>query len=80
MTQPVLTTSRTDEVRSFLQGLQSSITSAIAKIDGGAFLTDTWEKAPGEMLQGNGITQILEGGDIFERADKNRDAAKRVGH
>ena len=68
MTQPVLTTSRTDEVRSFLQGLQSSITSAIAKIDGGAFLTDTWEKAPGEMLQGNGITQILEGGDIFERA------------
>ena len=68
MTQPVLTTSRTDEVRSFLQGLQSRITSAIAKIDGGAFLTDTWEKAPGEMLQGNGITQILEGGDIFERA------------
>jgi coproporphyrinogen III oxidase len=68
MTAPDLTSSRTHAVRGYLQGLQSSITSAIAKIDGGEFLTDAWEKAPGEMLQGNGITQILEGGAVFERA------------
>ena len=68
MTQPDLTTSRTHAVRAYLQGLQSSITTAIAQIDGGEFLTDPWQKAPGEMLQGNGITQILEGGAVFERA------------
>ena len=68
MTAPDLTTSRTHAVRGYLQGLQTRITSAIAKMDGGEFLTDAWEKAPGEMLQGNGITQILEGGAVFERA------------
>jgi len=57
-----------DTVRSYLVGLQTRITSAIAKIDGGDFLVDTWQKPAGEMLQGNGITQILEGGAVFERA------------
>ncbi|MEY4736788.1 MAG: hypothetical protein RL302_1107 [Pseudomonadota bacterium] len=58
----------TTTVRNYLVGLQSSITSAIAEIDGGSFLVDPWAKAPGEPLQGNGITQILEGGTVFERA------------
>jgi coproporphyrinogen III oxidase len=31
-------------------------------------VVDAWEKAPGEMLQGNGVTRILEGGSVFERA------------
>lgn len=57
-----------DTVRSYLLGLQTRITSAIAVIDGGDFLVDTWQKPAGEMLQGNGITQILEGGAVFERA------------
>ena len=60
--------SRTEVVRAYLQGLQASITDAIAALDGAAFLTDAWEKAPGEMLQGNGSTKILEGGAVFERA------------
>jgi coproporphyrinogen III oxidase len=60
--------SRTEAVRSYLQGLQTRITSAIAELDGSAFLTDVWQKEPGELLQGNGITQILEGGPVFERA------------
>jgi coproporphyrinogen III oxidase len=55
-------------VSAYLQGLQSSITSAIAQVDGGSFLTDAWEKAPLEPLQGRGITQILEEGQVFERA------------
>jgi len=58
----------TATVRSYLVGLQSRITGAIAVVDGGQFLVDPWEKAPGEPLQGNGITQILEGGAVFERA------------
>ena len=55
-------------VRGYLVGLQSRITSAIAQLDGGDFLSDPWEKPPGETLQGNGITQILENGKVFERA------------
>ena len=57
-----------DTVRSYLMGLQTRITSAIAEIDGGAFLVDAWQKPNGEQLQGNGTTQILEGGVVFERA------------
>ena len=55
-------------VRSFLLGLQTRITTAVSTIDGQAFAADSWQKAPGEPLQGNGITQILEGGSVFERA------------
>ena len=55
-------------VRSYLLDLQSRITGAIAAVDGGDFLVDGWEKPPGEMLQGNGLTKILEGGAVFERA------------
>ena len=56
------------DVRTFLLGLQKRITDAIAALDGQLFVADRWEKAPGEMLQGNGLTLILEGGKVFERA------------
>ena len=56
------------QVRQYLMGLQSRITAAIAEVDGGSFLSDAWEKAPHEPLQGSGITQILEGGAVLERA------------
>jgi len=55
-------------VRSFLLGLQERITSAIAEVDGQPFVADHWQKEPGEALQGNGITKILEQGRVFERA------------
>ena len=56
------------DVRAFLLGLQSRITTAIAGLDGQQFVSDHWQKEPGEPLQGNGITQILEQGHVFERA------------
>lgn len=56
------------DVSRYLRGLQASITGAISEIDGSTFLTDAWQKAPGDKLQGLGITQILEGGPVFERA------------
>ena len=56
------------QFRHYLIDLQTRITSAISAIDGGRFVSDAWEKQPGELLQGNGITQILEGGPVFERA------------
>ena len=59
----------TAAVRAWLIGLQARITDTIESIDGRAtFLRDDWAKAPGEPLQGDGITKILEGGAVFERA------------
>jgi coproporphyrinogen III oxidase len=56
-------------VRDYLIGLQTRITDAVQALDGRAkFLTDAWAKPPGETLQGEGITKILEGGAVFERA------------
>ncbi len=65
---PSLDQPAVETVRDYLLGLQARITAAVTAIDGGAFVVDPWQKAPGEMLQGNGVTQILEGGPVFERA------------
>src|SRR5665647_2826217 len=61
-------TLRTGVVGRYLQDLQARITTAITNIDGSPFLTDAWQKPADETLQGHGITQILEGGPLFERA------------
>lgn len=60
-------------VRAWLLGLQDRITSAIEAQEaagGGSarFLADAWDKPAGEKLQGSGLTKILEGGAVFERA------------
>lgn len=61
-------TEQVSAVRSYLMGLQERITSTVAAMDDRAFLSESWEKSPGDALQGNGITRILEGGTLFERA------------
>ncbi|MBE2261507.1 MAG: oxygen-dependent coproporphyrinogen oxidase [Burkholderiaceae bacterium] len=58
----------TFQVRNYLLALQDRITRAISEADGAKFLEDAWQKTAGEPLQGNGITRILEGGAVFERA------------
>lgn len=55
-------------VREYLIKLQSQITQALFEVDGTPFVVDPWKKPEGEMLQGDGITQIVEGGPVFERA------------
>ena len=58
-------------VRGYLVGLQARITDALEAVEGegGArFLADAWSKPPAEPLQGDGITKIMEGGRVFERA------------
>jgi len=60
--------SAAETVSAYLRGLQQRITQAVSDLDGTAFLTDAWEKPAGEPLQGRGITQMLEGGPVFERA------------
>jgi len=55
-------------VSDYLRGLQQRIVAAVEGADGGTCMRDAWEKAPGEPLQGSGLTCILEGGALFERA------------
>jgi len=51
-------------VKSYLTGLQQTLVDRLAALDGGAFLNDAWERPQG----GGGITRLLEGGALFERA------------
>jgi len=55
-------------VGAWLRGLQQRIMDAVEAADGGTAVRDAWKKAPGEPLQGEGLTCILEGGELFERA------------
>jgi len=61
-------TIETAAVREYLLGLQERIRTELERLDGGRFLPSRWEKAPGEPLRGNGLTAILEDGELFERA------------
>ncbi len=56
------------QVRQYLQDLQTRITDAVVQLDGTPFLADAWTKTADEPLQGNGLTKILEGGPLMERA------------
>ena len=57
------------KVRDYLLALQDSITTAIAEEDGqGSFVRDGWRKSEHEPLRGDGVTCIMEGGAVFERA------------
>ena len=55
-------------VHGWLTGLQQRITEAVSELDGKPFRADAWKKEPGEPLQGEGVTMILEEGNVFERA------------
>jgi len=54
--------------RAFFLDLQQRIMAMVTRIDGKAPVSDAWTKPPGEMLQGEGLTMILEDGAVFERA------------
>jgi coproporphyrinogen III oxidase len=51
-------------VERFLTGLQEGLVARLAALDGGAFRRDAWQRRQG----GGGLTCILEGGSLFERA------------
>ncbi len=63
-----MTENRVQDVRAYLVGLQQRITDALSAIDDQPWVSDAWHKAADEPLQGDGITRILEGGALFERA------------
>lgn len=51
-------------VRNYLLGLQQNIVTALELAGGDAFLRDEWVRAEG----GGGISRLIEGGSLFERA------------
>ena len=51
-------------VRDYLLGLQQAIVAKLEALDGARFSADEWKRAEG----GGGITRMLEGGKLFERA------------
>jgi coproporphyrinogen III oxidase len=51
-------------VRSYLLGLQDSICAALENADGGKFKEDAWSRPEG----GGGLTRVLQGGKVFEKA------------
>jgi len=54
--------------RDYLLGLQQRIVDALEAADGqGPFIRDAWLKAPGEKLQGEGLTRLVEEGALLER-------------
>ena len=67
---------QTQAVRDYLLGLQQSIIAALQAAEWAAggnkpFVTDAWARAPGERLQGDGRTQLVEDGALLERGGCN---------
>jgi coproporphyrinogen III oxidase len=61
----------TAAVREYLLALQQRIVAAMEALDGSPFLHDGWTRAPGERLQGDGLTRCIEDGALLERAGCN---------
>jgi coproporphyrinogen III oxidase len=61
----------TASARAYFTGLQARIIDALAAADGQPFLTDGWTRTPDERLQGDGISRLIEEGDLFERGGCN---------
>ena len=51
-------------VHRYLIGLQDDIVQALEGADGGSFARDEWVREQG----GGGVSRLIEGGDLFERA------------
>ena len=61
----------TNNVRSYLLGLQDRIIGALEAESGESFITDGWTRPPGERLQGDGLSRLIEGGQLLERGGCN---------
>ena len=58
-------------LRNYFLGLQERIVSAAGELDGQPFLTDAWQRPAGGKLEGDGITRLIENGNVLERGGCN---------
>lgn len=61
----------TAAVRDYLLGLQEHIVSTFEAEEGKPFLRDRWTREPGGRLEGEGMSQLIEGGELLERGGCN---------
>ena len=61
----------TAAVRAYLLGLQGRIVAALQAEDGKAFVSDGWTREPGGRLEGDGLSQLVEEGNLLERGGCN---------
>ena len=61
----------TTAVRDYLLGLQGRIIAALEAEDGLSFRRDAWTREPGGKLEGDGCSQLIEGGAVLERGGCN---------
>ncbi|MBK1614052.1 coproporphyrinogen III oxidase [Rubrivivax gelatinosus] len=61
----------TAAMRRWLLDLQSRIVAAVEAEDGTPFLRDAWQRPAGGRLEGDGLTQLVEGGPLIERGGCN---------
>ncbi len=58
-------------VRTYLLGLQQNIVSAFEAEDGLPFRRDGWQRPAGGKLEGDGLSQLIEEGQVLERGGCN---------
>ncbi|MBS0445829.1 MAG: oxygen-dependent coproporphyrinogen oxidase [Proteobacteria bacterium] len=61
----------TAAIRAYLLDLQATIVEAFEREGGAPFIEDRWQRAPGERLQGDGCSRLVEGGELIERGGCN---------
>ncbi len=61
----------TAAVRAYLLGLQGHIVASFQAEDGKAFISDGWTREPGGRLEGDGLSQLVEEGNLLERGGCN---------
>ncbi|MCW7539289.1 oxygen-dependent coproporphyrinogen oxidase [Aquabacterium sp. A7-Y] len=69
----VSTTPGTDSeaVRAYLLNLQDRIITTLEAEDGKAFLRDAWTRPSGGRLEGDGVSRLIEDGQVLERGGCN---------
>ena len=63
--------SDTTAVRDYLLALQGGIVAAFEDEEGLPFRRDSWQRPAGGMLEGEGLSQLIEEGHVLERGGCN---------
>ncbi|GAA0739949.1 oxygen-dependent coproporphyrinogen oxidase [Ideonella azotifigens] len=61
----------TQALRRYFLDLQARIVGRFGELEGQVFLTDAWQREPGARLTGDGISRLIEGGQLMERGGCN---------
>lgn len=60
-----------EDIRTYLLDLQRRIVDAMHTETGDNFIADDWIRPTGGPLEGDGVSRLIEGGRVFERAGCN---------